>query len=131
MKFPLFFSLWLPVIIWEALIFYLSGIAGLELTNEPVANFVTRKSAHLIEYSILGFLLYRAFQFRRRKTAYYIGFVLAITDEFHQSFVPERTAKFSDLIFDGVGIYLGLLSYDLIIKHGIFNKIRSRNQKIG
>lgn len=109
-------SLWLPVLLLEILIFYLSSIPGLELTNEPVANFISRKAAHLFEYAALGFLIYRALGYKRAGWVLLLCFITALSDEFHQSLVPNRTAKVSDLLFDVAGVSLGLLAYDLIEK---------------
>jgi len=64
-----------------------------------------RKFAHVSEYAILAVLLYRAcvhtaLKGRRALSA---GLVLlfcavyAATDEFHQSFVPSRTASLRDI----------------------------------
>jgi len=70
-----------------------------------------RKTGHVIEYFILGLLLFRAF--RRGSTAPWkyrwslfavIGVVLwAVSDELHQSFVPARTASVVDVGIDVAG----------------------------
>jgi VanZ family protein len=75
------------------------------------------KTAHLCEYAVLGFLLARAL--RRSRPSLGGGAVVALaallgaaygaSDEFHQSFVPERTASLGDLAADGTGALLGAL----------------------
>ena len=124
MKLSKIISLWLPVLVWEALIFYLSGIPGLELTHEPVANFISRKSAHLAEYAILFILFKRALK-GRVWVAFTLTLLSAVSDELHQSFVPLRTAKVSDLAFDGVGAYLGIILAPYF--ENVKNKFRKRH----
>jgi VanZ family protein len=83
------------------------------------AEFFLRKAAHVSEYAVLAVLLYRAivhtvFKSRRALSA---GLVLlacaayAATDEFHQSFVPSRTASLRDVMIDMCGATLAVLLY--------------------
>ena len=82
-------------------------------------EFLLRKAAHVSEYAVLAVLLYRAFvhtvfQSRRVLSA---GLVLlscaayAASDEFHQSFVPSRTASLRDVTIDLCGATLAVLLY--------------------
>ena len=50
---------WLPVLIWMGLIFALSAIPGKALVALPISNLSA--FAHFIEFSILGWLVMRAF----------------------------------------------------------------------
>ena len=86
------------------------------------AEFFLRKAAHVSEYAVLAVLLYRAFVhtvFRSRR-ALSAGIVLlscaayAASDEFHQSFVPSRTATLRDVMIDLCGATLAVLCYWLI-----------------
>lgn len=99
--------LWGPVVVWCALIFYLSDVPQLEVTSEPVGNFLTRKLAHIVEYAVLFILILRATQFKRPRLAFALTITYAITDELHQALVPTRTAKLEDLAFDTLGALLG------------------------
>ena len=70
-----------------------------------------RKSAHVTEYFILGLLLFRAFRgdftvswkWRWSFFAVIVVILWAATDEFHQSFVPTRTASAVDVGIDAAG----------------------------
>lgn len=81
------------------------------------AHFYVRKAAHVSEYAVLAALFYRALvnTILRGRALISAGIVLlvcslyAITDEFHQSFVPSRTASARDVAIDSVGALLGLL----------------------
>ena len=78
-----------------------------------------RKLGHLTEYAILAMLLWRAL---RRGTRWQmkmsISFlvaalasaIFAASDEFHQSFVPSRTASPTDVMIDICGALVGLLA---------------------
>ncbi len=45
-----------------------------------------------------------------------IGVVYAVSDEFHQSFVPGRDCSAGDLIADIAGLAIGLLSYFIYLR---------------
>ncbi|MBS3090633.1 VanZ family protein [Candidatus Pacearchaeota archaeon] len=68
---------------------------------------------HILEYSIFGFLLLACFRSngRTRKKALLFAFLLSLfygmTDEFHQFFVPHRTASLLDVLADSFGGFLG------------------------
>lgn len=83
------------------------------LSEERVAaiHFLTRKVAHFSEYAVLGMLSARAFagsanDFIQRhwfQVALLLIVCYALLDEFHQSFVPSRTASVYDSALDVVG----------------------------
>ena len=68
-------------------------------------HFITRKVAHFTEYAILGFLAARAFRPYRRwfLISAILIIVYALLDEYHQSFVPSRTASIFDSLIDMSG----------------------------
>jgi VanZ family protein len=99
-------SLWVPVVLWAAVIFALSSIPGLG-TDLGGWDTVLRKCAHATEYAVLALLLYRAIG--REWPAFLIGFAYAITDEIHQAFVRGRHASPFDVSMDAAGLALGLL----------------------
>jgi VanZ family protein len=102
-------KLWLPVIAWAGLIFYVSSLT--HLSTGLRSDLVFRKIAHALEYYVLVLLLSRAFRgsFRSGVLELYIypavlSFLYAISDEFHQSFVPGRIACAQDVLIDCIGI---------------------------
>ena len=99
---------WLPVALWCLLIFILSAIPQLQATEKPLLNFLSRKTAHLAEYGILATLIFRALGYKKTYLSFMLTLIYALTDEIHQQFVPTRTGKLSDIIFDGFGAWLGL-----------------------
>lgn len=111
---------WVLVVLWMALIFYLShkpatesnelskGITKIIVeTVEKVTpdvdievgrfNHIVRKNAHFFSYLVLGILVTNGL--RSSETKRYIGFALlicvlyAISDEIHQIYVPGRSDK--------------------------------------
>jgi VanZ family protein len=98
-------SLWLPVVVWAAVIFTLSSIPGLG-TGLGVWDTVLRKAGHMTEFAILGALLLRALG--RELPAFAVGVGYAVTDEVHQHFVEGRHASALDVALDGVGVALGI-----------------------
>ncbi len=81
-------------------------------------NGVIRKLAHLTEYAIFSVLVYRCFGAaqlpgwhpRPALWALIIAGVYSLTDEFHQSFVPGRTAAWTDCGIDTAGAALGIFA---------------------
>lgn len=74
-------------------------------------NVFFRKSAHIIVFGVLAILIYQSL--KRSSYSYLIAllltFLYAIFDEWHQSFVPERTSAFKDVLFDTFGACIALL----------------------
>jgi VanZ family protein len=99
-------SLWLPVLVWAAVIFAFSSIPSLG-TGLGTWDTVLRKLAHVTEYAILGLLLLRAVG--RVWLAVALGVLYAASDELHQHFVAGRHASPVDVAIDTVGILIGVL----------------------
>src|SRR5205823_14930599 len=145
-----FLRYWFPILLWMVIIFAGStDLMSAEHTSRIIApllrwlfstitpitlgrvEFFLRKAAHVSEYAVLAVLLYRAFvhtvfQSRRALSA---GVVLlscaayATSDEFHQSFVPSRTASLRDVMIDLCGVTLAVLLYwSIATRRGMPNR---------
>jgi VanZ family protein len=119
-----------PLIIWAALIFigssnllsasntsmflvrplhWLLPQAG-EATLR-ILHFIVRKAGHFTEYAILALFAARAFRTSSRQllrsrwfwASLFLVIAYSLTDEFHQSFVPSRTASIYDSTIDTLG----------------------------
>ena len=100
----------------------------LQLTDTQTEQIVecieypVRKAAHMTEYAILGllsFAFYRSFPLRRSRWYAYAlltSSLYAVTDEFHQYFIPGRSAQFTDVCIDTAGAALGLLLLYLLLR---------------
>jgi VanZ family protein len=99
--------LWLPVALDAALIFYLSSIPSLPTPPGPFSD----KHFHFASYALFAALLVRAFASARIRNvtgriaiiAILLATFYGMTDEFHQRFVPGRTAALDDLAADALG----------------------------
>jgi VanZ family protein len=144
LKLRLFFKYWLPALIWMALIFSASSDShSYEHSSRFVEPFLhwlfpqmsqarvetihlfIRKCGHLTEYAVLALLLWRAVRrpvkndsrpwvWPEAGLALAIAFFCGASDEFHQIFVPTRTAQVSDVFIDTAGGAASLLALWLI-----------------
>ena len=101
-------TVWLPVVVWAAVIFAFSSIPSLS-TGLGTWDTVLRKCAHVTEYAILGALLLRALG--RELPAFVAGVAYAATDELHQHFVAGRHASPIDVAIDAAGVAIGLVAW--------------------
>lgn len=102
---------WFPAWCCMALIFFLSSLSGSSLSNFGSLDVFIKKGAHITEYAILYFFLFRAFQtlMVTRKAlivSAVIAVLYAISDEYHQTFVPLREGTARDVFIDAIGIFL-------------------------
>jgi VanZ family protein len=87
-----------------------------------------RRSAHLTEYGIFAIFIYHSlagekrpkWSFRRAVASVVIAGLYSLTDEFHQSFVPNRSASLRDCGLDTVGAMLGTLV--IYLSRGLFTR---------
>lgn len=96
---------WAPVIAWMGAIFYLSSFPRL-----PGAAIVPDWLSHGMAYGIGAVLIARALgadPARATASVAVMAVLLAtaygVTDEWHQSFVPGRTAEVTDVVKDFMG----------------------------
>jgi VanZ family protein len=107
---------WGPAIVWAAVIFVLSAQPGLRVSSDADVERPIRQLAHLLVYGTLAVLLCYAIAgaFRVDRRTALIAVVLAVaygvTDEIHQSFVPERSGQVGDLVWDAIGAVAGCLA---------------------
>lgn len=135
----------LAVILWMTLIFYLSAqpveesnnlskkvteviVDTLEKVKPEIElnprkmNHILRKNAHFFAYLVLGILVMNLSKTIKidlfKATIYSLIFCIlyAISDEFHQLFVPGRGAQLKDVIIDTSGSITGIIIYLLIFK---------------
>ena len=116
------------VIIWMIVIFIFSAMTGEEsgnlssglvhallknipfLAESELAHLVVRKLAHMTEYAILCLLIINlekqiGFKIKLKHIliGIFISCIYAMTDEYHQSFVSERSGNIIDVGIDTLG----------------------------
>lgn len=92
-------------------IFLFSAQTSVELPDFSWADALIKKGGHVLGYAMLATSYWRAFEFRDRRQwlAWSLTLLYAVTDEFHQSFVPGRHASIWDiLVFDNIGALFAL-----------------------
>jgi len=104
---------WLAVVSWAALIFLLSNQPGLHASEDPGVDGPLRHVAHVVVYAVLTVLIGWAMSGRHPPStrvatgAAAIALLYGVTDEWHQTFVPSRSGRPEDLLWDGIGVILG------------------------
>lgn len=77
-------------------------------------EFIIRKLAHFSIYTLVGVLMmslmntYNIKGTNRIYISLIVGFIYACSDEFHQFFVPERSAMPTDVLIDTLGVSFGI-----------------------
>ena len=105
------FSRWFPAFAIMLVVFWFSAQPGSELPDFDWADRILKKGGHVIGYALLALSYWRAFDFKEEKCwlAWLLAVLYAITDEFHQSFVPGRNPSIWDVvIFDNFGALISL-----------------------
>lgn len=101
---------WLAVIAWMVVIYYFSAQPDLKSSLEPFWDLIFRKIAHLAEFFVLAYLLFRAYESQGLtiKKSLFFAFIFSLAyaafDEWHQSLVAGRTASLIDAGIDSGGI---------------------------
>jgi len=103
---------WAPVIAWMAAIFFLSSIERL-----PGAGTIPDWLSHGVAYGAGAVLIARALAadgagvtLPVAALATLLATLYGVTDEYHQSFVPGRTAEVADVVKDCAGAALFTLA---------------------
>jgi VanZ family protein len=100
---------WLAALAWAGVIFGLSSQPGSKLPGGWSVE------GHLGVYAVLGVLVWfalggRSAGLRGIILAIAIASAYGITDEFHQSFVPQRTPDVLDWVTDTAGAAVGVMT---------------------
>ena len=111
---------WGPAALWAAVLFYLSsrtwrsGLPSLGIDDAV---------AHFLLYGGLGLALAygrsRASRTPPHRILFFAGVLFALSDEFHQGFVPGRTPSAGDLLADVAGLAAGYWGYQKLLRPGL------------
>lgn len=97
---------WIALLLWMALIWFLSSIPDLRSGFPTLWDLILRKLGHMIEFGVLARLAYRVRP--NRAWAGTFSLFYAIADELHQHFVPGRNGAALDVLVDAAGIAISL-----------------------
>jgi VanZ family protein len=109
---------WLPAALMMLAIFLYSAGQALDMPQSGL-RLLVNKSGHVIGYAMLALSYWRAFNFNTNKrwAAWLLAVLYAMTDEFHQSFVPGRYSSLFDvLVYDNLGACFAMLLAGLFLK---------------
>jgi VanZ family protein len=103
---------WLPAIFMMSVIFMASNTPGSSIPNFGALDVVLKKAGHISIYCLLTIAGWYGFRFEKGRwwLVFLMVILYAVSDEFHQSFIPGRHPSWIDVtVFDGGGAILGLL----------------------
>ena len=89
--------------------------------NRDEVDHIVRKTAHFTLYfagGVLIFLFFNEYKIKLYEKILYsegFGMFYAMTDEFHQSFVPGRSPQVTDVLLDSLGVLTGIAVTILIL----------------
>lgn len=99
-------------------IFAFSSIPSDSIPSFDWADLLVKKGGHALGYGLLALAYLYAFRLdpAKLKYAWLLAFLYAVSDEFHQSFVPGRYASWVDVLIDSAGAAIALKTLDLRLK---------------
>ncbi len=122
--------LFMPAILYYALIFFLSSISFKSQASIPFLD----KGMHLVEFGVLGFFLSLGYFLSlksslRIKSSFTLasGILLGCLDEIHQYFVPNRSFEVMDMVADSIGIFIGLAAFYYVSRT---NRVKALTQRL-
>lgn len=101
-------------------IFHLSNEFKIQCIEQ--LEYIIRKLAHFSIYTVVGILLmgfvstYEIEKIKKIYISIVVGIIYATSDEIHQAFIPDRSARLTDVIIDTMGIVLGIVIVLIFMK---------------
>ena len=100
-------------LLWMGLIFFLSAQPDLPHPQSGWLDLLFSSAAHMFMFGVLAVLW--AWALGQGRYGWLVALALtllyALSDEFHQSFVPGRHADPADLVCDALGALVGLAAW--------------------
>lgn len=115
---------WGPVAVWMGIIFYFSAQTNFDFVPERWQIDPVSWAVHFGEYAVLALLLRQAMLHTPRLSrhagslAFVLAVLYAISDEWHQSFVPGRYPDVRDVMVDAAGALVALLLAQQALRQG-------------
>lgn len=106
---------WGLVVAWMGLIFLFSAQSNFDFVSERWQIDPVSWAVHFAEYAVLALLLWLALRATPALARYAtplavaVAALYAVTDEFHQSFVPGRYPDVRDVLVDTAGALVAVL----------------------
>ncbi len=99
----------------------------IKIDNISLLSVIVRKTAHFIEYFVLGILSLNCIKNYTKNKIVIMSLIFCIIcaslDEFHQVFVPGRAGALKDVLIDSLGALSGIILFyyfkiKKVINHG-------------
>jgi len=119
---------WLPSVLIMAVIFWLSSTPAAKLPSFGLLDFIVKKGGHMLGYGLLACAYWFGLRLEKRRwwLALLLAILYAISDEFHQSFVPGRHPSWVDVFgFDAGGALIALSLLQLWLRS---RRLRLKNE---
>lgn len=113
-----FISRYAPVVLWMITMFFFSSRSDLPSSGSFTEDFLSKKLAHILEYTLLMFFMFRAVGEKNTTKSFLLSLAYAFTDEIHQLFIPYRTGNLRDVGIDSLGLIIATI---VIIKFQLWN----------
>jgi VanZ family protein len=119
---------WGPAILVMSIIFLASSTPKSELPDFGLWDAFAKKGGHMAGYALLAAAFFHALSKNRTmgQSPFFLAAVFAvlyaISDEWHQKFIPGRSASVWDVAIDAAGIILGLAFLRAIRAHSPFTR---------
>lgn len=97
---------WWPALLNMLFIFYVSSLPGDVVGGLGLGKESYHINGHFLMFFVLGVTLFKA-----TKSFFWsalLGVLYGVFDEFHQVFVPGRSAGIFDVFVDSIGIFISL-----------------------
>ncbi len=94
-----------------------------ELPYFGLYDLLVKKGGHMLGYAILAWLFSRSWEGLNLSPrnafllAFFASVLYAMSDEFHQSFVPGRHSSPLDVVIDAAGAAIGLLGRKALLAY--------------
>ena len=115
---------WASLLIWMGAIYFLSSRSLGFIAPTDIWQFIIRKMAHMFEYAVLCFLIFRILRETEKRHYYWNLFwalvftvLYAISDEYHQTYTLGRTGTYKDVLVDSSGALVSAWIIFLNHKH--------------
>lgn len=112
---------WFPALLIMLAIFTFSSQPGDNLPDFLDWDYFVKKTSHMLGYGLLALSYCHLLKYNKKQywLAWLMTIIFSATDEFHQSFVPGRSASIFDvLIFDNLGAIIPLWLHSRFGRNG-------------
>lgn len=105
---------WAPALVIMILVYSFSDMPSQSVPRFEGIDTLIKKGAHFIGYALLNLAYLRGLGVKVNRSGLFalaLSLLYALSDEYHQSFVPGRNSRMMDVGIDMMGAIFSLYSY--------------------